>query len=77
MAKKKIPASISLDLDDQWSYMKVHGDEGWETFPSYLDVVVPIFLDVFDRLDIKITFFDVRKNKRKPFRSQNHSSSSH
>ena len=52
-------ASISLDLDDQWSYMKVHGDEGWESFPSYLDIVVPIFLDVFDRLDIKITFFVV------------------
>lgn len=59
MAKKKMPASISLDLDDQWSYMKVHGDEGWETFPSYLDIVVPIFLDVFDKLDIKITFFVV------------------
>jgi len=59
MAKKKLPASISLDLDDQWSYMKVHGDEGWESFPSYLDIVVPIFLDVFDRLDIKITFFVV------------------
>jgi hypothetical protein len=57
--KKKMLASISLDLDDQWSYMKVHGDEGWETFPSYLDIVVPIFLDVFDRLDIKITFFVV------------------
>ncbi len=54
-----MPASISLDLDDQWSYMKVHGDEGWETFPSYLDIVVPIFLDVFDKLDIKITFFVV------------------
>ena len=59
MAKNKIPASISLDLDDQWSYMKVHGDEGWETFPSYLDIVVPIFLDVFDKLDMKITFFVV------------------
>ena len=59
MAKKKILASISLDLDDQWSYMKVHGDEGWESFPSYLDIVVPIFLDVFDKLDIKITFFVV------------------
>lgn len=59
MAKKKILASVSLDLDDQWSYMKVHGDDGWETFPSYLDIVVPIFLDVFDRLDIKITFFVV------------------
>lgn len=59
MAKKKILASVSLDLDDQWSYMKVHGDDGWETFPSYLDIVVPIFLDVFDKLDIKITFFVV------------------
>jgi hypothetical protein len=59
MGKKKILASISLDLDDQWSYMKVHGDEGWEQFPSYLDIVVPIFLDVFDKLDIKITFFVV------------------
>jgi len=52
-------ASVSLDLDDQWSYMKVHGDEGWESFPSYLDIVVPIFLDLFDKLDIKITFFVV------------------
>jgi peptidoglycan-N-acetylglucosamine deacetylase len=59
MAKQKILASVSLDLDDQWSYMKVHGDDGWETFPSYLDIVVPIFLDVFDKLDIKITFFVV------------------
>ncbi len=59
MGKKKILASISLDLDDQWSYMKVHGDEGWDQYPSYLDIVVPIFLDVFDKLDIKITFFVV------------------
>jgi len=56
MAKQKLLASISLDLDDQWSYMKVHGDDGWEEFPSYLDIVIPIFLDVLDRLDIKITF---------------------
>lgn len=59
MAKKKLLASISLDLDDQWSYMKVHGDEGWESFPSYLDVVLPITLDVLDKLNIKITFFIV------------------
>lgn len=57
--KKKLPASISLDLDDQWSYMKVHGDEGWDTFPSYLDVFLPLVLDVLDKLDVKITFFIV------------------
>ncbi|MCZ2458001.1 MAG: polysaccharide deacetylase family protein [Chitinophagales bacterium] len=59
MKKKKIPACISLDLDDKWSYMKVHGDDGWESFPSYLDVVIPITLDLLDKLDIKITFFIV------------------
>ncbi|MDE3185543.1 MAG: polysaccharide deacetylase family protein [Bacteroidota bacterium] len=59
MNRKKMLACISLDLDDQWSYMKVHGDAGWETFPSYLDVVLPIVLDVLDELDITITFFIV------------------
>lgn len=59
MGKKKPFASMSLDLDDQWSYMKVHGDEGWEQFPSYLDIVVPFFLDLLDEMDIKITFFIV------------------
>ena len=36
-------ASLSLDLDNKWSYMKTHGDQGWEAFPSYLDAVVPRF----------------------------------
>ena len=34
-------ASLSLDLDNLWSYLKVHGDPSWEGFPSYLDLVVP------------------------------------
>ena len=59
MKKRKLPASISLDLDDKWSYMKVHGDEGWQKFPSYFDIVVPLTLDMLDRLNIKITFFIV------------------
>ena len=59
MKGKKPLANISLDLDDQWTYMKVHGDDGWQTFPSYLDVVVPIVLDKLDMLQIKITFFIV------------------
>ncbi len=52
-------ASISLDLDNQWSYMKIHGDPGWELFPSYLDVFVPHILKVLDYLSLKITFFIV------------------
>ena len=59
MNKEKPLASLSLDLDDQWSYMKVHGDDGWDLYPSYLDIVVPFFLDIFDEMNIKITFFIV------------------
>ncbi len=52
-------ASLSLDLDNQWSYMKTHGDEGWQSFPSYLDLVVPRFLDMFSRLNLTTTVFVV------------------
>ena len=41
--KVKPAASISLDLDNQWSYMKIHGDEGWDSYPSYFDIFVPYF----------------------------------
>lgn len=52
-------ASISFDLDNQWSYMKTHGDPNWEKLPSYLDIVIPSVLDILDRLNLKITFFIV------------------
>ncbi len=57
--KTKPFASLSLDLDNQWSYMKTHGDAGWETFPSYLDVIVPRALRFLQERGLKITFFIV------------------
>src|ERR1051325_4546546 len=52
-------ASLSLDLDNQWSYMKTHGDAGWEEFPSYLDIVVPRVLKFLKERNLRITFFIV------------------
>lgn len=52
-------ASLSLDLDNQWAYMRTHGDDGWQSFPSYLDLVVPRILEVLRRHKLKITFFVV------------------
>ena len=52
-------ASLSLDLDNKWSYLKTHGDPGWEGFPSYLDLVVPRILQFFERYDQRITVFVV------------------
>ena len=55
----KLIASLSLDLDNKWSYLKTHGDPGWESYPSYLDVVVPRFLDIVDDLGLQMTVFVV------------------
>lgn len=44
-------------MDNQWSYMKTHGDAGWESYPSYFDTLVPYLLDLLDELDLSITFF--------------------
>lgn len=58
-SKTKPIASLSLDLDNKWSYMKTHGDAGWETFPSYLDILIPRALDFLKERNLKITFFVV------------------
>lgn len=62
MTKTKPVAGISLDLDNQWSYMKIHGDEGWDSYPSYFDIFIPHILNVLDELNLKITFFIVGKD---------------
>ena len=59
MTENRPLASLSLDLDNKWSYMKTHADTGWETFPSYLDIVVPRILDFLEKHELKITFFIV------------------
>jgi len=62
-------ASLSLDLDNKWSYMKTHGDAGWDEYPSYLDVVVPRFLSVLDARSLRMTVFVVGQDAS---RDENH-----
>ena len=57
--KTKPLASLSMDLDNLWSYMKTHGDSGWEKFPSYFEILIPQILEVLDQMKLKITFFVV------------------
>lgn len=63
-------SSVSLDLDNKWSYMKTHGDAGWETFPSYLPQVVPTIIHVLKSLDMKITFFVVGQDAVLPINGE-------
>ncbi len=55
-------ASLSLDLDNLWCYMKTHGDEGWDSYPSYLELVVPRILDFLDKRNVEITVFVVGRD---------------
>jgi hypothetical protein len=55
-------ASLSLDLDDQWTYLKTHGDTMWSSYPSYLQYAVPRILDFLDERKVKITFFIVAQD---------------
>ncbi len=52
-------ASLSLDLDNKWAYLKTHGDAGWDKYPTYLDLVVPRFLKVLHERKLKMTVFVV------------------
>jgi peptidoglycan/xylan/chitin deacetylase (PgdA/CDA1 family) len=63
---RKPTASISLDLDNKWSYLKMHGDASWESLPSYLDLVVPRLLDMLAEFDFKITVFVVGQDAALP-----------
>ncbi|WNJ19772.1 polysaccharide deacetylase family protein [Pontibacter sp. G13] len=58
----KLVASLSLDLDDQWTYLKTHGDESWQSYPSYLNYAVPRILDFLDKHQTPITFFIVAQD---------------
>lgn len=52
-------ASLSLDLDDKWAYLRSRGDSAWETRPSYLGEVVPRIRDFLGERSLPCTFFVV------------------
>ncbi len=62
LKRRKPTASLSLDLDDLWAYMKTHGDPGWTERPTYLAAFLPDFLNLLDRHGLRITFFVVGKD---------------
>ncbi len=51
--------SLSLDLDNKWSYLKTHGSEAWKEYPSYLDIAIPRILEYLKEKGLTITFFIV------------------
>ncbi len=59
MQPRKPLSSVSLDLANKWAYLKTHGDTGWDSFPTYLPLVVPRILRLLNERGLKVTFFIV------------------
>lgn len=55
----KPTASVSLDLDNLWAYLKTHGDPGWAARPSFLPTVVPRLLELLGENRLTTTVFVV------------------
>lgn len=55
-------ASLSLDLDDKWAYLRTHGDAEWQQYPSYLPRVVPRILDFLAERELSMTVFVVGRD---------------
>jgi len=58
--------SLGLDLDNLWSYMKIHGDPGWESHPSYLDALAGLLEEFTRRHAIRLTIFVVGQDAALP-----------
>lgn len=63
---QRMTCSLSLDLDNKWSYLKTHGDTGWEKWPSYLPIVVPRVLKFLADRQLLITWFIVGQDAAMP-----------
>jgi peptidoglycan-N-acetylglucosamine deacetylase len=70
MSRHNPTASLSLDLDNQWAYMKASSIAGWEEDRGYLDRLVPRILSVLQRHGLRQTFFIVGKDAADPYNKE-------
>lgn len=66
MSATKPLASLSLDLDNKWSYLKTHGEASWTSYPTYLPLAVPRILQFLRERNFTITFFVVGMDADRP-----------
>jgi len=59
---RRLPCTLSLDLDDAWTYLRAAGRPGWETAPSVVPLVCERLLDAAARHRLRITLFVVARD---------------
>lgn len=62
----RLPATVSLDLDDVWAYLRARGDAGWREAPTLLPRAVERLLPLLDELGLRITVFVVGHDAETP-----------
>jgi peptidoglycan-N-acetylglucosamine deacetylase len=58
-------ATLSVDLDNLWSYLRTYGDGGWVRYPSFLELALPRALETVGD-DLPATFFVVGRDAEDP-----------
>ncbi|MCM2371227.1 polysaccharide deacetylase family protein [Aporhodopirellula aestuarii] len=56
------PASLSLDLDNKWAYLRAAGRENWESCDSYFSLAISNIVDVLGPLGLPLTVFLVGRD---------------
>lgn len=63
---ERAAATLSIDLDNLWSYLKTKGDAAWRSFPTFLGTVVPTLSNLLDQRGQVATWFIVGQDAAMP-----------
>lgn len=62
----RLIASLSIDLDNKWAYLRAAGRDDWDTRPGYLPMVTDRIVDMLGELDLPLTVFIVGRDLVEP-----------
>ncbi|MDV6032009.1 MAG: polysaccharide deacetylase family protein [Phycisphaera sp. RhM] len=58
------PASLSIDFDNKWAYLRAAGRQDWESASSYLPMAAERMVDLLGELELPLTVFVVGRDLR-------------
>ncbi len=59
------PASLSVDFDNKWAYLRAAGRQDWESASSYLPMAAERMVELLGELDLPLSVFVVGRDLRR------------
>lgn len=56
------PASLSLDLDNKWAYLRAAGNKDWEKAESYFPIAIKRIVEILSEFELPLTVFMVGRD---------------